>query len=60
MKYRIELVWNREFHWCTFKHEDDLKTAKKLADQMVESGDGARVKKIRVIDIENDKVVYNR
>jgi len=58
-KYRIEVVWNREFNWLVWKHEDDLELAKKLAVFLASSGDGARVKKIRIVENETDKVIWN-
>lgn len=59
-KFQVELIWNREFHWVVFKSMDDLEEAKKLADTMAESGDGARVKAVRVLEINTDKVLYRR
>ena len=57
--YRIELIWNREFHWYSFgKLHDTIESAIKSAISIRDSGDGMRVKKVRVLD-ENDKVVWN-
>ena len=57
--YIVELVWNREFHWCSYgKSHDTLESAKRSAISIRDSGDGMRVKKVRVLD-ENDKVVWN-
>lgn len=57
--FRIELVWNREFNWVPYgEPSDTLKSAKEAAISIRDSGDGARVKKVRVLD-SNDKVVWN-
>lgn len=57
---QIELVWNREFNWCPYGNlQSDLETAKKLAIDIRDSGDGARVKKVRVINIDSGKVEWN-
>lgn len=57
--YSIELVWNREFNWVKYgKPHESLQDAKKFGNDMLDSGDGARVKKFRVIDNNTDKVVY--
>lgn len=58
-QYRIELVWNREFDWSYYKRDDDLDHAKKVAKGIRDSGDGARVKKVRIVDNETDEVVWN-
>lgn len=58
-KYRIELVWNGEFNWSYYGDHNDLEFAKKAAISIRDSGDGARVKKVRVIDNETDKVLWN-
>lgn len=59
-KLRIELVWNREFNWCNYGGGyDELEEAKKAAIDIRDSGDGARVKKVRVIDNETDEVLWN-
>ena len=57
--YQIQLVWNREFHWSNYSAPyDTINVAKKVAISIRDSGDGAGVKKVRIID-ENDKVVWN-
>lgn len=57
--YRIELVWNREFNWAPFgKPHDDLEAATSAAISIRDSGDGARVKKVRVLN-DSDDVVWN-
>lgn len=59
MKYRVELVWNREFNWINWgKSHDTLESAKASAISIRDSGDGARVKRVRVLD-ENDEVIWN-
>lgn len=58
--FQIELIWNREFDWCAFSGLfGSLKDAVKLAEEIRDSGDGARVKKIRVVEVRTDKVVWN-
>jgi len=56
--YFVELVWNREFDWCSYggKH-DTIESAIKSAESIQNSGDGERVKKTRIIDGEG-KVVW--
>jgi hypothetical protein len=58
-KFRLELVWNREFNWSTWGHDNDLNTAKKSLISIRDSGDGARVKKVRIVDTETDKVLWD-
>ena len=59
MKYIVELVWNREFHWVNWgRSHDTIEAAKKDAISIRDSGDGARVKKVRVLD-EDDNVMWN-
>lgn len=56
--YQVEIVWNREFRFVPFgKDHDNLKDAKAFAKEMVNSGDGARVKKAHVIDLETGEVM---
>lgn len=57
-KLRVELIWNREFDWSFYKEADDLESAIKFAKDIRDSGDGARVKSVRVVD-EDDKVLWN-
>ena len=57
--YQVELVWNREFHFVPFgdpkyTKEQAIKFAKAIRD----SGDGARVKKCRVLN-PNGEIVWN-
>ncbi len=56
--YRVELVWNREFHWARFgRPHGSLDAAKAAAISIRDSGDGERVKKVRVLD-DVDKTVW--
>jgi hypothetical protein len=57
-EYIIELVWNREFHWVFYKTiKATLVDAKKIGKEILYMGDGARVKKLRLIDSNGKK--YN-
>lgn len=47
-----ELVWNREFHFVTWCTKATLEEAKESLISIRDSGDGARVKKVRVVDEE--------
>ena len=56
--YTVELVWNREFHFCRFGEKYPTKeTAILVAQRLLDSGDGARVKKARVLN-DKDEVVW--
>lgn len=58
--YQVELVWNREFHWSRYGDpKDTLKEAKKSGQSIYDSGDGARVKKYRVIDLDTEMEVWD-
>ncbi len=59
MKYIVELVWNREFNWSYYKSYDNLIAAIIGAESIRDSGDGARVKKVRVSNTDTDKVEWN-
>lgn len=49
--FQVELVWNREFHFILYGGSYlDIKSAIKFAKEMEMSGDGARVKKTRVVN----------
>lgn len=52
MFYIVEVVWNREFDWSQYSNHDNLYVAIEAAKQAENSGDGARVKKARVVDSE--------
>ncbi len=57
-RYFVELVWNREFHFVPYgKQYDTLNSAIAFAKSMENSGDGAQVKKTRVLDSDG-KVVW--
>jgi len=50
--YQVELVWNREFHFVPYGEPlADRKQAEELARRMEYSGDGARVKKTRIVEV---------
>jgi hypothetical protein len=54
--FQVELVWNREFDWVSYSSpHPTLEEAITLAQAIQDSGDGARVKKTRVVD-SNGKV----
>jgi hypothetical protein len=56
--YQIELVWNREFHFVPYGDTYVAKgIAKKAAQDLLNMGDGASVKKVQVIDLETGKIV---
>ena len=56
--YTVELVWNREFHFVRYgTGHGELKSAIKSAESIENSGDGARVKKTRILD-EDGKIVW--
>ena len=58
MKYSVELVWNKEFHWVEYGGPlDSIDAAIAAARAMENSGDGARVKKTRVVR-EDGHVVW--
>ena len=58
--YQVELVWNREFHFVPFgKPQDTIEKAKALGEDISNSGDGACVKKYRVVDQEGNIVYPN-
>ena len=53
MKFRAELVWNREFDFVPHgRLWDRLDDAISYAKGLEEMGDGACVKKVRVVDDE--------
>lgn len=56
--FQVELVWNREFDFVSYgKPHETLDSAIKFARDMENSGEGARVKKTRVVD-DQGKVVW--
>lgn len=57
--YQIWVVWNREFEWSYYISKEDREAAIASAKSLLNSGDGARVKKIRVIDTDTGHVIYS-
>jgi hypothetical protein len=58
MRYQVELVWNREFDFVPFgAGHDSVESAARKAEEVQNMGDGASVKKTRVVD-EDGKVVW--
>ena len=58
--FQIELVWNREFHWSKFGDpKATLEEAKQSGESITNSGDGARVKKYRVINLDTGMEVWD-
>lgn len=53
MLFTVEVVWNREFNWRPWMSDcSTLEKAIAEAEAILNSGDGARVKKARVVDID--------
>jgi len=57
-QFCVELVWNREFNWAHFKVTDTLESAVEAAISIRDSGDGARVKKVRVVSSTTGAVLW--
>ena len=58
--FRIELVWNREFHFIPYGDvKDNIEDAKSYASELKSMGNGERVKKVRVINNDTDEIVLN-
>ena len=56
--FQVELVWNREFDFVPYgEPREKLNDAIMFARKMLNSGDGARVKKTRVVS-QDGKVVW--
>jgi hypothetical protein len=56
--YQVYLVWNRCFNLVPFGDlYETIKEAKEFAKVMLNSGDGERVKKCQVIDVNTGEVV---
>ncbi len=56
--YQVQIIWNRGFHWVSFgKPFTILDDAKNYATELINMGDGARVKKAQVINLETDELV---
>jgi hypothetical protein len=59
MAFRVEVIWNREFHWSSFSNsKETLERAISSAESVMNSGDGARVKKARIIDEVTGEIVW--
>lgn len=58
LRYKVQLIWNRSFNWSNYTLKGDLSEAKTLAQTLVDLGDGACVRKVRIIDILTDEIVY--
>lgn len=55
--YRAQVVWNREFFFCNVGSRfEDLDKAITFVQSIENAGDGASVKKSRIIDEEEDVV----
>jgi len=55
--YQIQLIWNREFHYVNYGDPiDDLTLARCMARDVENSGDGERVKAVRIVD-EDGRVI---
>ena len=53
LAYQVELVWNRAFNFVPHgPPHADLESAIQLAYKLLDMGDGAYVKKVRVTDSE--------
>jgi hypothetical protein len=51
--YQVEIIWNREFHYVPYSTpKNTMGEARELAKSLMNSGDGARVKKARIINAE--------
>lgn len=58
MKYQVELIWNREFHFVPYGRAfSNLTDAINYGKAMEDMGDGARVKETRIVD-QDGKIVY--
>ena len=58
MKYRIEVKWNRNFHYSPFSGPiNNKKTASYICEELKNSGDGARIKDARIIN-DLGEVIY--
>lgn len=57
--FQVELVWNRDFNFVPYgSPHKDLDSAIKYARMMENLGDGASVKKTRVIDLDTGKIAW--
>jgi hypothetical protein len=57
-EFQVQLVWNREFHFVNYSQpHETIELAIAAAKSIENSGDGARVKKTRVVDAD-EKIVW--
>lgn len=57
--YYVELVWNREFDFVSYGgSHTTIEEAIKFVQDIENSGDGARVKKSRIINDDTEIVVW--
>ena len=56
--FYVELVWNREFDWSRYGNGHATKeAAAATAKALLNMGDGASVKKARIVDAEGTVIV---
>jgi hypothetical protein len=62
VKYQVQVVWNREINWVNQGEPvPAIDHAIKYARQMENMGDGACVKKVRIVDSEGNTVwIYGK
>jgi hypothetical protein len=58
MKYRLEVIWNREFAWRRFGAEFDSVIAAKKYAVAANGPEGDRIKEARVVNVETKEVVW--
>ena len=57
--YKVEVIWNRAFNWVEFSNPvENFEDSKILAISIRDSGDGARVKRSRVVIAGTDEVKW--
>lgn len=57
---QVQVVWNRDFNWSNWGAlHSKLESAKSSAISIRDSGDGGRVKKVRVVDTTTDRILWN-
>ena len=55
--YSVEVIWNRSFSFMLYAYCGSLKTALKVVKELVDSGDGERVKSTRILD-QNGRILF--
>ena len=55
--YTLQVVWNRSFYWSDIKNGSDLEILKSLGRSYMNMSEGEAVKKARIIQSDNEKVV---